>query len=117
MIAIAAFGIVLAVLLRTGGDLVRACLLAGLWLLPFMPAFAAWALVSRLLIVSGLVVDSRAGAVLSLLAGIGVAGSAGTLLSYLVFARQVPVRVALIGVGLSFGLIDIALAVVVNAVS
>lgn len=113
MLAIAAVGVIIAILLRTSGEMVRACLIAGLWALPLAPVLVTWALIDRLIIVS----DRGAAAALSLLAGIVVAGSAATLFSWLVFARQVPWRVALLGIGMAFGLVDIALAFIVDAVS
>ena len=114
MIAIAAAGIVLAVLLRTGDELVRTCLIAGLWALPLLPVFAAWTLLVRLLIVIRLPADVAA--VVSIVAGIGIVASAVALFVQL-RRRQVPARIALIGIGLAFGLADLVLVFVVNAVS
>lgn len=72
MLAIAAVGVIIAILLRTGGEMVRACLIAGLWFVPVLPVVVTWSLIDRLIIVS----DRGAAAALSLLAGIVVFGGA-----------------------------------------
>lgn len=115
MFAVAAFGIILALVLGIVGDLVRGLILAGLWALPALPIIVTWPLLVELMRRCGLV--EAGGEALALILSAGIVGGAALAAFLLLRQHQMPARIALIGTSLAFGLADIALAFVLNFTS
>lgn len=115
MLAMIAGGIVIAVLLRAAGDLVRGLILAGIRVLPALPIIVAWALLVELMRRCGLV--EAGGEALALIFSAGIVFGAALAAFVRLRRRQVPARLALAGLGLAFGLADLVLVFVVNAVN